>query len=275
MLDSANAGMHGMVMTLNRLSAALACLLSVPALALAAPDDSRVPPAPQCLDARDVRQVEQDTPTAIAVRDGKGQPYRIDFSAACPGVNAAVSLRLEAPEGWACGRPGERVVVDGHTCAVAGVSLIDNRAFAETARESSRQYAATLPAVTVTAKGKPGRSGARHAFQGSAASCFATRNVRSWSEDPQGVLIETNPLRNGGHRYYRVELGGSCTLLDGAQAIDFQSGFQNGLICGNPGDRIVMADPGTGIDVGMSDVRASTPRFARPGCAVLAVYPKN
>jgi len=67
-----------------------------------------------------------------------------------------------------------------------------------------------------------------------------------------------------------VELGGSCSILAGAQSVDFQSGFQNGLICGNPGDRIVMTPSGI-----IGDLRASTPRFARPGCEVLAVYPKD
>ncbi|WP_214665912.1 hypothetical protein, partial [Streptomyces javensis] len=66
---------------------ALASALPLAALAQApsAPSAAeRIAPAPHCLDARDVRQVEQETPTAIAVRDGRGQAFRIDFSAACP-----------------------------------------------------------------------------------------------------------------------------------------------------------------------------------------------
>ncbi|WP_254057256.1 DUF6491 family protein [Stenotrophomonas sp. ZAC14A_NAIMI4_1] len=233
--------------------------------------EARTPPAPDCLDARDVQQVEQDTPGAIAVADGQGRAFRIDFSAACPGVNEADTLRLEAPQGWACGKAGEQVVVDGRTCAVSAVTPIDNRSFAAIAHESSRQYAATLPGVNVTAKGRGGRSGdTPHTFQTSSAVCFATRNVRGWSETPEGVMVETNPRRNGGHRYYHLELASSCSILAGATDVDFQSGLQNGLICGNPRDRIVLMP--SGIE---GDGRSYTPSFARPGCDILAVYPKD
>lgn len=238
-----------------------------------APATGRIAPAQHCLDARDVRQVEQETPAAMAVRDGRGQAYRIDFTAACPGINEASALRLEAPSGWACGRPSEQVVVDGRRCDVGSVTPIDNREFASTARQSGRLYASTLPRVDVTAKGKPTRGGdsPRHTFQTSPAFCFAPRHVRSWSEDSQGVVVETNPRRNGGIRYYRVELAGSCSILAGAQEVNFESGFGNGLICGNPGDRMVMLPS----PFGGEDLRASTPRFARPSCGVLAVYPKD
>jgi len=233
--------------------------------------DVRTPPAPDCLDARNVQQVEQDTPGAIAVVDSTGRAFRIEFTAACPGINEADTLRLEAPRGWACGQPGERVVVDGRSCAVSTVTSIDARSFATIARESSRQYAATLPGVTVTAKGRGRRSSdARHTFQTSSAVCFATRNVRGWSESPEGVVVETNPRRNGGHRYYHVELASSCSILAGATDVEFQSGLQNGLICGNPRDRIVLMP--SGIE---GDGRTYTPSFARPGCDILAVYPKD
>lgn len=263
-----------MINSLRIAPLALACLLPTVAQAgpAAAAPPGRSPPAAHCLDARDVRQVEQAGPEAIAVRGGNGVAYRIDFSGAgCPGINEASQVRLEAPAGWACGRPSENLVVDGRSCGISAVSVIDDRDFAETARASSRQFASTLPGVEVTGKaaGRSGESSPRHTFQGSADFCFATRHVRSWNEDPQGVVVETNPRRNGGNRYYRVELGGSCSILAGAQSVDFQSGFQNGLICGNPGDRIVMVGAMAG------DLRSDTPRFARPGCEVLAVYPKD
>lgn len=259
-----------MTLTLRRAPLVAALFASATTVAQPSPaPEARTPPAPHCLDGRAVRQMEQASPDAIAVLGNNGQAYRLDFAAACPGVNDAGQVRLDAPDGWACGRPSERLVVDGRSCPVAAVSVLDNRSFAEVARESSRQFAATLPAVTVTAKGAA-TSRARQAFQGSPEFCFATRNVRGWSEDPSGVVVETNPRRNGGHRYYRVELGASCSILAGATEVDFQSGYQNGLICGNPGDRIVMQS--TGIE---NDGRSFTPRFARPGCAVMAVYPKE
>ena len=66
-----------------------------------------------------LRQVEQASPAAIAVLGANGQAYRLEFTDACPGVNEAEQVRLDAPDGWACGSPGERLVVDGRTCAVA------------------------------------------------------------------------------------------------------------------------------------------------------------
>lgn len=247
--------------------AALMLPLGGAAQSAAAPAD-RIAPAPHCLDARNVRQVEQAVPGAIAVLGSNGQAYQIDFLGQCPGVTTASKVRLDAPAGWACGRASEQLMVDGKTCAIAAVSPINSRDFAETARESSRQYATTLPAVTVTGEDARDR-GPRYAFKGSPEFCFATRNVRSWHEDPAGVVVETNPRRNGGHRYYRVELAG-CPILDRTVSVDFRSGFQNGLICGNPGDRIVTADSGFA-----DDLRASTPRFLRSDCQVVAVYPKQ
>ncbi|WNH47813.1 hypothetical protein PDM28_14150 [Stenotrophomonas aracearum] len=259
-----------MTIALSRAPLVAALFASATALAQPAPvPEVRTPPAPHCLDARAVRQMEQASPDAIAVLGSNGQAYRLDFATACPGVNDAEQVRLDAPDGWACGRPSERLVVDGRSCPLSAVSVLDNRSFAEVARESSRQFATTLEAVTVTAKGAA-TSERRQAFRGSPEFCFATRNVRGWSEDPNGVVVETNPRRNGGHKFYRVELGSSCSILAGATEVDFQSGFQNGLICGNPGDRIVMQP--SGIE---NDGRSYTPRFARPGCAVMAVYPKE
>ncbi len=251
---------------------ALALLLASPPPSSLRAQEARTPPAAHCVDARSVQQVEQDAAGSIAVRDGRDRAFRIDFSTACPGVNQAEALRLEAPQGWACGTPGEQVVVDGRRCAVSAVTPIDNRSFALTARESSRQFADTLPTVMVEAKGAARRTDdrRRHTFQTSSAVCFATRHVRGWSETPEGVVVETNPRRNGGHRYYTVELASSCSILAGATEVDFQSGFQNGLICGNPRDRIVLQP--SGIE---NDARSYGPRFARPGCDILAVYPSD
>ncbi len=195
------------------------------ALAASASAQERTPPAPHCMDAVGVQEVEQASPRSIALRAASGQAYRIDFSEDCPGVRGATSLKLEAPAGWACGRPSERVVVDGRS------------------------------------------------FGGSPSYCFATRNVRAWSSDPQGVLVETNPRRNGGHRYYRVELGSHCRQLDRAPQLSFHSGLQNGLICGNPGDRIMTAEFET--DDLRGESIAPLPQYTRGSCAIQAVYPAS
>ncbi|GAB3045620.1 DUF6491 family protein [Stenotrophomonas tumulicola] len=89
-----------------------------------------------------VNQAEADS---IAVRSGDGQAYRLDFTAECAGVPDGREIGLETPEGWACGRPGEHMLVDDRACAISAVAPIDDRTFARIARKSSRQYPKTLP----------------------------------------------------------------------------------------------------------------------------------
>ncbi|PSM14142.1 DUF6491 family protein [Stenotrophomonas maltophilia] len=246
---------------------ALAASLGL-ALAATASAQQRTPPAPHCMDAVGVQEVEQASLRSIALRAASGQAYRIDFSEDCPGVRAATTLKLEAPAGWACGRPSERVVVDGRSCAVSAVTPVQNRDYASVARDRDRLRTATLPTMTIRE-----RKEVRRSFGGSPSYCFATRNVRAWSSDPQGMLVETNPRRNGGHRYYRVELGSHCRQLDRAPQLSFHSGLQNGLICGNPGDRVTTA----GFEAG--DVRhdgiAPLPQYTRGSCTIQAVYPAS
>ena len=76
-----------------------------------------------------------------------------------------------------------------------------------------------------------------------------------------------------GHRYYRVELGSHCRQLDRAPQLSFHSGMQNGLICGNPGDRILTA----GFENGdlRNDALAPLPQYTRGGCTIQAVYPAS
>ncbi|ENE1251689.1 hypothetical protein ABM187_001864 [Stenotrophomonas maltophilia] len=238
------------------------------ALAATASAQQRMPPAPHCMDAVGVQEVEQASPRSIALRAASGQAYRIDFSEDCPGVRAATTLKLEAPAGWACGRPSERVVVDGRSCAVSAVTPVQNRDYASVARDSDRLRTATLPAMTIRE-----RKEVRRSFGGSPSYCFATRNVRAWSSDPQGMLVETNPRRNGGHRYYRVELGSHCRQLDRAPQLSFHSGLQNGLICGNPGDRVTTS----GFEAGdlRHDGIAPLPQYTRGSCTIQAVYPAS
>ncbi|WP_164136725.1 DUF6491 family protein [Stenotrophomonas maltophilia] len=238
------------------------------AFAATASAQERAPPAPHCMDAVGVQEVEQASPRSIALRAASGQAYRIDFSEDCPGVRAATTLKLEAPAGWACGRPSERVVVDGRSCAVSAVTPVQNRDYASVARDSDRLRTATLPAMTIRE-----RKEVRRSFGGSPSYCFATRNVRAWSSDPQGMLVETNPRRNGGHRYYRVELGSHCRQLDRAPQLSFHSGLQNGLICGNPGDRITTA----GFEAGdlRHDGIAPLPQYTRGSRTIQAVYPAS
>jgi type II secretory pathway component PulF len=68
-------------MTQQQLSLMLAASLSL-ALATSAAAQERTPPAPHCMDATGVQEVEQASPRSIALRAASGQAYRIDFSEA-------------------------------------------------------------------------------------------------------------------------------------------------------------------------------------------------
>ena len=134
-------------MTHQQVSLALATSLGL-VLAASVSAQERTPPAPHCMDAVGVQEVEQASPRSIALRAASGQPFRIDFNEDCPGVRGATSLKLEAPAGWACGRPSERVVVDGRRCTISAVTPLQNRDYASVARDSDRLRTATPVSYT-------------------------------------------------------------------------------------------------------------------------------
>ncbi len=82
-------------MTHQQVSLALATGLGL-ALAASVSAQARTPPAPHCMNAVGVQEVEQASPRSIALRAASGQPFRIDFNEDCPGVRSATSLKLEA-----------------------------------------------------------------------------------------------------------------------------------------------------------------------------------
>jgi len=235
----------------------------------------RLPPAPGCLDARQMDEVRQVSPTLLAVQGRDGQRFRIDLADGCPGASQAQAVLL-AREGWVCGTGREYVRIGDATCAVAAIATVDAREYAALARASqvADDGVTTLDTVQV-------RAPRRHGFAGSSSFCFNPRYLRAWSEDKQGMLVELSPRRSGGHRYYRVELAQSCPDLDSAPAITFRSGVGIGLICGNPGDRVVAQDSGGNsvFDSGNADalIPGDERRWSRRGiriqCTVSAVYP--
>lgn len=235
----------------------------------------RIPPAPGCLDARQMDEVRQVSPALLAVQGRDGQRFRIDLADGCPGASQAQAVLL-AREGWVCGSGREYVRIGDATCAVAAIATVDAREYAALARASQVGDDGVITLDTVQV-----RAPRRHGFAGSSSFCFNPRYLRAWSEDRQGMLVELSPKRSGGHRYYRVELAQSCPDLDSAPAITFRSGVGIGLICGNPGDRVVAQDSGGNsvFDSGNADalIPGDERRWSRRGiriqCTVSAVYP--
>lgn len=208
----------------------------------AASDAPRQPPAAHCLDARQVDSVYQPDDSTLLVASGP-QHYRLDLSAACPGLAVADGLSLRAPQGFVCGSGQETVVAGNQRCPVATVTPIDSRTYAQGARQSqhhSNRQAGTLDAVEVTAKSGVDRS-QRFAkgFVGTSDYCFDPAQLRSWTETPDGLQVMVNPRRNRGNSTYAVELLGSCPMLSSSPSVFFRSGMGLGVICGNAGDHVV------------------------------------
>ncbi|GGK10688.1 hypothetical protein [Luteimonas terricola] len=277
-----------MVTSTSRATLVTAALALLAPLSVAA--ESRTPPAPHCLDAREVSEVFQSDARTLAMVQSDGQRFRVELGAACPDVTATSNTRMLAANGWMCGTGNEYVSVDSQLCPVAAVAPITSAEYAQHARASQTGADGSTTLATVVVKGER-----RHGFAASHNYCFNPRHVRGWSEDPRGVVVEVNPRRSGGNRYYRVELVRSCPHLSGPVGISFRSGVGIGLICGNPGDDIRTGTRGT-ASVGSAGSGPGQPLFladgrsteflmtgsdrmqilgAKSGCPIRAVYPMD
>lgn len=237
----------------------------------------RTPPAEGCLDARQVGELHQADPRTLAIATAQGRHFRLQLGSDCPGIEQDATAQLLAADGWLCGQPREFVRTSAQLCPVAAVQPIAAREYAMLARAGDRDEVATLAAVQVQGERRRG-------FGGSSAYCFNPRQLRSWHEDAQGLVVEVAPRRSGGHRYYRVELAQRCSELDGSPSIQFESGMGLNAICGNPGDRVVALDeialaanaasvgPNAAGDVGPQRL-GRLPRGN--ACRVAAVYPRD
>lgn len=222
-------------------------------------DALRAPaPSPDCLDARRVDRVYPVSAWQLAVAQADGRRFRVELGAECPAVLAAdAKLSLLSHEGWACGGAREFVVdaSSGAACPIAALAPADAREFAALLRDAGQGDGGQLAVVEVRAK-------APRAFRGSHDHCFAARHVRAWSESGEALEVEVSGARSGGNTRYRVELGEVCPDLGRAVSVGFRSGTDNGVICGNAGDRVEL------LDVGLIPV---TPLGSR--CAIREVFP--
>lgn len=79
-----------------------------PALLLAASTPasmagSRQPPAPHCIDAREIREAVQSDARTLAIRLNDDRRYRIELADACPGATVLGNPQLLSRGGWLCG----------------------------------------------------------------------------------------------------------------------------------------------------------------------------
>ncbi|TCZ87706.1 hypothetical protein [Lysobacter sp. N42] len=213
-------------------------LALTPLLVLAAASgaaDRGPPPSPACADARSVVEMVQSDDHTLAVRLADGSRFRLDLALRCPGIADEPQATLVSPGGWACGRAQEAVVAGPRACPIAHVQRVDARTYASHAMAGARAgQPAVLGNVTVTGERRRG-------FVGSPSYCVNTNHMRGWSEDAHGLIVEVSPVRSGGHRYYRVELGAGCQGLTDAVHLNLVSRVGNAMVCGFAGDEAIFS----------------------------------
>ncbi|TXH72299.1 MAG: hypothetical protein E6Q88_06360 [Lysobacteraceae bacterium] len=227
------------------------------------------PPAPYCVHSRDIREVRQSDPRTLAIRMNDERRYRVSLTEACPAATRSDRLQLVSPGGWLCGDGrNEHLNADGRSCKVSDMAVIDTREYAEHALAEHRGRDSG-EFETIEVRGKRRRS-----FGGTTAFCFDTRHLRGWRDDGGDLVVEVSPLRSGGNRLYHAELGSSCSELSTASRLLFVSGVGSNVICGNAGDRVVLArddPPGEPF----LRRRAEIGLIARYGCPISLVYPQS
>lgn len=232
--------------------------LALMASAAQAEDPRAAAPSSDCLDARQINRVYPVSEWQLAVVQDDGRRFRVELDRACPEVIAAnARLSLLSAHGWACGAANEFVVDadSGAVCGVAALAPADEREFAALLRDAGRSGSNQLAQVRVQAR-------APRAFRGTHDHCFAARHVRAWSESGESLEVEVSSRRSGGNARYRIELGEVCPDLGRAVTVGFRSGTDNGVICGNTGDRVEL------IDVGLI---GTSPLGSR--CSIREVFP--
>jgi len=259
---------------------ALACGLGLFSSHLAAQvaQAPRTPPAPNCLDARELAEMRQPDARTLSIATTDQRFFKLELQRDCPGLEADDKTTLWGREGWICGGGREFVRGAGQDCPISSSQPMAADEHARLARLANQNTPPTLAAVQVRGNKRPGQRG----FRGTPSYCFAPRYMRAWSEDPKGVVVEVSPVHSGGNRYYRVELAGSCPMLDRATSISFVSGMDLGIICGNAGDQLVVqretltpfagGEPGSHSSLSRPDPGRLSAVAAR--CGVSAVYPK-
>lgn len=238
---------------------ALSVALILPASAEPA---ERVPPAPGCMDARGLQEMNQVTPHTVSLRAADDSTWQVTFTNDCPGLKVSDKPRILAKDSWVCGTGNDYVVAGDLACPIASVQPISRRDFASEARQSDREPL-TLPTVNVQQ--------AKRTLRGSPSYCFDTRHVRGYGDNAKGFTVQTNPRRSGGNAEYVVEVSNNCRGLTHSPAVQFRSGFGTSLICGNSGDVVEIQAPTDNADR-TGGLRTS---FVGSGdrCDILAVYP--
>jgi hypothetical protein len=227
-------------------------------------------PAQHCLDARNVisaRHLESGDFLLRAVDHG----YLVSMHPDCRGELTEHDTLLSRA-GWVCGSDEEYVQNEATRCPVVAVQRLDPREHARLAREHdaarARDGHTRLGTVEVLGRTRPGVIGHR----GHPDYCFSPATVRGWQVSGNEVIVQTSPRRSQGRKQYRLTLASACPELDRVDSVGFRSGIEIGLICGNPGDRLVVAsEPGLLVPDQLTEV-GPVSLLKRHGCAIAEVH---
>ncbi len=231
--------------------------------AAAAEVPERMPaPDAECLDAREVSSVRQLTPDRLLVATETSR-HQVQFGGACP--DAATDAAFLATHGWVCGGPREFVRTRTELCPIFAVRTLTTREYASLARSADAKLAEAQLLAPVEAVGK--RSD-KQTFRGSYDYCLRPSQVRGWSEDGSGIVVETGKRRSGGNSRYRIEFANSCPQVSYQSSLTLRSGVGLDLVCGHPGDVAVLSSATDADRAGRFETPAD-----RYGCAIAAVYP--
>ena len=233
-------------------------------------------PAPGCLDARSVEKVRA-SPSGMLLVAAQARRFALSVDAACA-AQMPEPDGLVAEDGWICGGPREYVRAGAAYCTIRGIEEIDQREYSRRAmqidRERRRAPAVALAPVEVNAT----RRKSRLQLRGDPDYCINPAAVRGWQFDGNDVVVQTSPRRAAGRRAYRLELITACPELTWLSVLTFRSGVGIGLICGNPGDRVIGSHPaslaGSTTPGEIEGVKARS-FTAAGGCEVTAVYPEG
>jgi hypothetical protein len=245
-------------------------LLCLALLVLASPAvaSERPLPSAHCLDGRAIVDAHQSDPRTLALRGASGERRRVTLARACPGILDDADLQFVGWNGFLCGGADDAVRTAARTCPIADVAVAEPREYAVLVR-TSRETLPTLDRVVV--RGQRARG-----FRGTPDYCVANRWIRSWHEDPDGLMVEVSPRRAAGHRYYRIETAGHCTGQVNADTLSLVSGVGTGVICGHAGDHIVFSKstaPGPVAPDTFMRSLAQTSKAGMSRCRVSSVYP--
>lgn len=226
--------------------------------------EARDPPAAHCVDGRSVAEAAQADDRTLAIRGEDGRRHVLALGAACPGILEGEGVQVLGWQGWVCGAEGEVVRSGARECPIAGTAVIDTRVYADLMKRAHAGMN-TLDAVVVQGVRQRG-------FRGTPDYCVANSWMRGWHETPQGIVVEVSPRRSGGHRFYRIETRGSCSMQTGAASMSLVSAMGLGMVCGNAGDHVVFTRDNSSGMPGLDPFHGAVSPFGAR-CEISQVYP--